>query len=522
MNKPYLYGANISGIQSFIFATGKLKEIVGASELIERWCTTEFENCVGSTYQKKRQILGAAGRIRYLFPDKKSCADFVRSFGQKLTSRVPELKLQQAVISLTDNFEKDYKLLDERLRTAANKLPNQHGLAWMISERSRRSALPAVDKQPENGRKRVFGLLEQEKKYYFNEAQKTSKDYKSLTDKIRLNNIDKFPKDLKDIVGRRQDEWMAIVHIDGNNMGQQINGLVHGLSQADLSNEKAWNLLKSYSEQLGKSTEEAAKSALADTIKKHPKTFNSKKHNMIPLRPVLLGGDDLTLIIRGDLAIDFTAAYLKYFQKETAVKLGQFAKYSPALKNGLTACAGIAFIKFNYPFHYGANLSDNLGKVAKKASKNLLKLAKAASLDMEHPPASLAFHRVQSSFVEKYSTIIKKELTAEAVGGENVKFNFGPYFLEPTTLLPHTTIHQLQTWVKNIKRPTAPQGKLRNWLSTLHQDANLAQQELNRIRHISSAHVHPLGLNEAIQTRGQQQYTHLFDVLTLMDIQKEK
>lgn len=45
--KKYLYGAAIQGIQSFIFQTNKLKDIVGASELVESICTQEFRNLLG-------------------------------------------------------------------------------------------------------------------------------------------------------------------------------------------------------------------------------------------------------------------------------------------------------------------------------------------------------------------------------------------------------------------------------------------------------------------------------------------
>ena len=38
MNK-YLYGASVQGIQQFIFQTNELKDIVGASELVEFICT---------------------------------------------------------------------------------------------------------------------------------------------------------------------------------------------------------------------------------------------------------------------------------------------------------------------------------------------------------------------------------------------------------------------------------------------------------------------------------------------------
>ena len=39
----YIYGASIQGIQSFIFQTNELKDIVGASELVENICTSLFE-----------------------------------------------------------------------------------------------------------------------------------------------------------------------------------------------------------------------------------------------------------------------------------------------------------------------------------------------------------------------------------------------------------------------------------------------------------------------------------------------
>ncbi len=38
----YLYGAAVQGIQGFIFQTNKLKEIAGASEMVEQICTNEF------------------------------------------------------------------------------------------------------------------------------------------------------------------------------------------------------------------------------------------------------------------------------------------------------------------------------------------------------------------------------------------------------------------------------------------------------------------------------------------------
>ena len=59
----FLYGASVQGIQSFIFQTNKLKEIVGGSELIEQICTVFFKSEVGINYKEENLIVGAAGNI---------------------------------------------------------------------------------------------------------------------------------------------------------------------------------------------------------------------------------------------------------------------------------------------------------------------------------------------------------------------------------------------------------------------------------------------------------------------------
>ncbi len=65
----YLYGFTIQGIQNYIFNTNKLKEIIGASEIIEKICTELFQvNC--PNFNEKYLLLNAAGNIRYIFSNK--------------------------------------------------------------------------------------------------------------------------------------------------------------------------------------------------------------------------------------------------------------------------------------------------------------------------------------------------------------------------------------------------------------------------------------------------------------------
>ena len=62
--EKYLYGAAVQGIQNFIFQTNELKDIVGASELVEEICTSAFDEFAS---ENGESILRAAGNIKFIF-----------------------------------------------------------------------------------------------------------------------------------------------------------------------------------------------------------------------------------------------------------------------------------------------------------------------------------------------------------------------------------------------------------------------------------------------------------------------
>ena len=191
---------------------------------------------------------------------------------------------------------------------------------------------------------------------------------------------------------------------------------------------------------------------------------------------MVLNGDDLTVIIRGDLAIPYANAFLKNFEKVTADEL------QSEFGGGLTACAGVAFIKSSYPFYYGYALAENLCARAKN---------KAKKLNEDLAPSCLMFHKVQDSFVENYEEIIERELTP-SVG---LSFEFGPYFIHKQA--EYWTIDEL---LDSYKTLTGEEGNvikshLRKWVELLYisqedigncnNDAagnGFAEQYLNRFK----------------------------------------
>ena len=129
-----------------------------------------------------------------------------------------------------------------------------------------------------------------------------------------------------------------------------------------------------------------------------------RKHDrMMPARPIVLGGDDLTIIVRADLAISFAEAFLQKLEEHRISG------------HQLTACAGIAFLKANQPFYMASRLAEDLCKYAKS------KVKKLADGSVPKPvPSAIAFHRITSSLIDDYGDIVEKTRTIDVKGNEAI------------------------------------------------------------------------------------------------------
>lgn len=510
----YLYGASIQGIQNFIFQTNKLKEIVGGSELVEDICTRFFQVFLkknGIPYEEEHAILQAAGNIKYEFQNATDCEKVVLKFQKEVMEKAPGITVSQAVVKLDDKNEYKNALqqLEDKLKIQRikSKYVSSQISHFMLSETARRTGGVGVHYSFQN---EVIDASQKAKSVYSDSAN--ARLYQVLTGMESIREEDKV-KEMDDLKGSKSNgdnlesltskgSWIAVVHADGNNLGRKLIAMYD-----HLPGELIKKVIKEFSTTLDKATKEAAKEAYNDIVKD-----NIKKEDKIPIRPIIIGGDDLTVVIRGDLAVPFINKFLKDFERITKSLFGQLesrlnlADHSLNLSEGLTACAGIAFIKPKYPFHYGADLAENLCAKAKKASKEI---------SGDFPPSSLAFHKVQSSYIEEMEEVEKKELTAK----NGLRFDFGPYFL--ATQESYATIDQLLDWCKSINRPTAPKSNIREWLGTLRDDPEQASYLMDNIVNKlgnRSDYFSDLGLKKPKRIRGDKEFTHLFDVVSLSNI----
>ena len=269
----------------------------------------------------------------------------------------------------------------------------------------------------------------------------------------------KIAYNISDITDK--NDWIAIIHADGNGLGKVVQKV-----------GKQKDLFMEFSQKLDLATQEAANHAFKVVSNK----FADKQ--IIPIRPVVLSGDDMTVIVRGDLAVHYAKAFISAFEEKTKEHLGEKLKDKHVFdedKDYLTACAGIAFVKSSYPFYYGYQLAEDLCGEAKKDTKAIY----GAYTDYL-PPSCMMFHKVQDSYIFDYKDIIKRELTAK----DGLSFKAGPYYIHPQK--SKNTIDDLINASKRLNSENGDGIKsgIRNWISLRLDDRSKADQRKDRMLQI--------------------------------------
>ena len=178
---------------------------------------------------------------------------------------------------------------------------------------------------------------------------------------------------------------VAVIHIDGNGVGGVMRRLDEVLSEkgggalkgelevAEGDSDALRVLVLKISERLDAAVKLAFRSAwerVAKLARKDAEDSN-RCYTAIPVVPVILGGDDVTVITSGDYALPFAAAYLRYYEEATGNDpiLCYLTPPEGQDTGPMTAAAGVAIVKRNFPFHIAYELAEKLVGRAKKVGK---------------------------------------------------------------------------------------------------------------------------------------------------------
>ena len=155
-----------------------------------------------------------------------------------------------------------------------------------------------------------------------------------------------FPTQFEDLGQVEGNDYFAIVHVDGNNMGVKFRGCRTLSDRRQLSREI-------------KRKTEGAFAALVDRIIRmiEKKGFDDSiklKGNFLPIRPIIIGGDDITFVCPATVALMFTDSLMESMNGA-----------------GIDCCGGITILPTAYPFFRGYELTEELCGAAKKSMRAL-------------------------------------------------------------------------------------------------------------------------------------------------------
>ena len=217
------------------------------------------------------------------------------------------------------------------------------------------------------------------------DGEKGAADGRKSDDQRQLDILEKRFQDAPGGTGEAASALskVAVIHIDGNGVGAVMRRLGEAMSHVDEDDfsravgcsrgdaDALRRFVLTVNDRLDRAVTEAFAKAWADVAKWAEADAGpaKRKGSVVPVVPVILGGDDVTVFTSGDYALPFAAAYLERYERATESDvllrhLGREEGTGP-----MTAAAGVAVVRRDFPFHVAYNLAERLVGEAKKVGK---------------------------------------------------------------------------------------------------------------------------------------------------------
>jgi len=433
---------DVKGIQPFIFAVPKLKSMIGASSLIDGF--DEYRDT-------SEPILIYSGGGRGAF----QCKDLLAA--EALRERLLERAHKAGIdlrIGISDSFS-DAALRADRLYpfipdSLAGEPCGMSGLWPVVSgkgESAKKDVHPKIWQRREEAKqdflgKRILKELQLDEQKAFSEI-----DIIEFFKTVSISNDDPTEDAEESLAGQaslgNRNRW-AIICLDGNNMGQQFLAA----QKADWKEESFLQWLKCMSLKIKECTFQAFVHAMGTVIQawltdkgisdsaesrdRYTYKEDGNKHLVLPFRPIILGGDDVTLLCHPSYAIRFVQAMSARFT-ELSIEAAKKSKEEEqieslwlATNDKLTISAGILFAKVTFPLHMAIPYAESLLASAKGAFRN------HPGKDKKEPmPAAIDWDVVTDTLIDTPAARRNRELhfTDEDLGKE-VVLTRRPYSIE--------------------------------------------------------------------------------------------
>ncbi len=424
----YLVAVDTVGIQQYLFSSNRLRENIGASEMVAQatqdWVyaavngmknnlempfdplAAEFTDTEINTGGLDVEIIYAGGGNAVLiFKDANLAGQFITSVTEQAILEAPGLKL--AIVQ--NPFEWKQPLSQIYVATMkalggqkAARRPSVPLLGMSVTAACQSTGLPAIAIDPDDGR-----LIAAEIAAKLDKKVEAEKRLEDLFPKVKEQGY-KFADNFNQLGTRGTASYIAVVHADGNSMSSRIKKIVEKYPDAD-QNRDFITTVRSFSQSLKSvattSIRQVVQDYLLDKIDQNTNkiVFNEIEikiedaedgKKILPIRPLVVGGDDLTFVCDGRLGLSLAALYLKEFNAQVI---------EDGLNKKSHACAGVAIVHSHYPFARAYSVSEGLCGEA----KNYARLKK--DITGEEDISALDWHFAINGLINNLRTIREQE-----------------------------------------------------------------------------------------------------------------
>lgn len=378
---PVLTFVDTLGIQSYVFASNRLRDVVGGSDIVSRM--TDPNGWIRQNGFQNSVVVGDGGNLLLRFESLEQSKAFATQYSRMLLDEAPELEialvhheyskeqLSTAILEIQAKMEKK----------KFERCPSVPLLGLGVTATCRETQRPAITVDLEG---RPIGKAVAARRKTGHHQRRWNKFLPRDARNFQCNNGETvelaFPLELDDL-GRSEGDTslMGVVHIDGNSVGQKLKEWLN--DQIDNGDEAICKEYQEISTALRQLTENVFKGILKRTIasirwckrqkryiiyssdiqKGFPLQWTQRqgaelRQMYLPIRPILLGGDDLTFVCDGRIALDLATHALTEFEEAPPL--------SPI--GTVRSCAGVALVKTHAPFARAYNLADSLCQSAKR------------------------------------------------------------------------------------------------------------------------------------------------------------
>ena len=420
---------DLRAIQRYIFSSNKLRDNLGASYLVSH---------IFDDFKDENTGFCGGGNLYRQCDNEIRAKEIVRDLSRAIFETAPGLSFNAAIVKTKENedFSSRIKRLHQKLEEEKQTHQQITTLrSYGVNAQCSSGPLSAQYRDPFEKDKYISEVVYAKRKLFKNDKE-NDKEVDTISDEYSqyLSDDFKLTEEFLEISPLKgEDSHIAVVHIDGNGIGAIFSTL------KTLSDYQEFS--KKLNTDMHKALRETIK-ILEDKIRKGEWDYNYKPvneqntlKNILPLRPIYIGGDDITFVCEGKLGIVLACTYIEQIKKILNDKK-------------ITFCAGIAIAKTNFPFFQ-----------TYKAAEALCRSAKNKRMKEDEIESYIDFHMINSSIYSNLEEV--RKIQYKSIDGINLLYR--PYKIDDLKTQIENAINFAKAW---------PNSKLAKFREVLYKESS--------------------------------------------------